>query len=95
MGRPVETVPALRLSGEIDLANVDDLRDALQDHLAATEGTVTVDCSDLTFIDSSGVSALAAAWKKAGVDQRELRLANVSPPVRRVLELCGLAPVID
>ncbi|KGM13418.1 sulfate transporter [Cellulomonas bogoriensis 69B4 = DSM 16987] len=61
----------LVLAGEIDLAVHDDLTSALED--AARSGrTVDVECSQVTFMDSSGLSALM--W-----------LSNVAaePPVLR------------
>ena len=52
-----------------------------------------VDLAALTFIDSSGISALIEMRRRLAVDGRELRLENVSPPAAHVFELTGLTDI--
>jgi anti-anti-sigma factor len=84
----LETPRTLRLAGELDLNDAD----ALAGRLAVEgegPGDLTLDVSQLTFIDSTGLRALLrAADSLAG--RGNLVLRSPSPAVRRVLELMGL-----
>lgn len=80
--------------GEIDLATSSQLREILITAVSnCRTGRVTVDCSEITFIDSTGVSALVAARNAAREQKREVVLVNQSQRLRSVLELCGLSSV--
>lgn len=74
----------LRLSGELDLATVEELRQAL----AASAGQrVVVDTTELGFIDSTGLGALVLARDERGPD----RFALVpGPATERILSVTGL-----
>lgn len=53
-----------------------------------------VDLTNVGFLDTVGVAALAAAWKVASRHDTELCLAAARPNITRVLHLTGLAKVI-
>ena len=73
------------LSGELDLARVDELLASLQP-LLDEPGDLTIDLSDLTFMDSSGLQALL----KIEHDMRgTLRLSAPRPAVLRIFEMTG------
>ncbi|MET8213185.1 STAS domain-containing protein [Streptomyces sp. NPDC005373] len=78
------------VAGDLDLYSVptvrDTLRDALSDH-----GRVVVDCSRLSFIDCTGLSALLAAARAAKAKGAELRLCAVSHALARLLRLSHTA----
>lgn len=82
------------VSGELDLAVVDDLQAALARPEAQAENLV-LDLRRVTFIDSSGLSVIVASHQR-------LRAANgrfavvVSRPsaVHRLFELCGLTETL-
>ena len=58
-GQPPGAV--LRCSGEIDLSNVDFLRQALDSSIHLRVPEVEVDLREVTFLDSSGIEVLVAA----------------------------------
>jgi anti-sigma B factor antagonist len=78
------------LSGEIDMSNVDDLRDEIG--LVARAGTrcVVFDLSSLDFIDSSGLSLLVTVANDVGA----ARLRGPSLIVRRLVDLTGLGQIL-
>ena len=74
------------LVGEIDVEVKDHLFDALQE--AARHGApVEVDCSGVTFIDSTGISGLA--WL-ANLASEPPRLVAVPPVMYELLQLTGM-----
>jgi anti-anti-sigma factor len=81
----VSSVPGresvFRLRGELDIATAPILEQAV----AGAEGPITLDCSELQFIDSSGLHVLVRLNRNGG-----LTLRNVAPNMRHILELTGL-----
>jgi anti-anti-sigma factor len=78
----------VRVVGEVDLSNRDQLRRVVLSRAAVTP-RVTLDLRDLTFADVgtlSGLRAVAAGLPEDGW----LALAHASAVVRRTLDICGL-----
>jgi anti-anti-sigma factor len=87
-----DRVEIVILSGEHDLGTVPQVREALG--AAATDGkAIVVDLSAATFVDSSILGALLEARRTALDAGRGFAVAcsGESEPVRRVLEVTGLA----
>lgn len=80
----------MALGGEIDLEVAPKLRAALESR-AGVE--LVVDLADVTFVDSTGFSALANVLSQRRAADQDLPLRAPSPPVRRLLELSGLDQV--
>lgn len=80
----------MHIVGEIDLATAPRLRSHLDDVMADADGAILLDLAEVTFLDSTGVHAIATAFAELDGQDRELRVVNVSAPVRRVFELCGI-----
>ena len=85
------------ISGEIDLAVADDLRATLTKGVDSSTALV-IDMSEVTFIDSTGISALVAAARRARERGGWIRLAGPQRSPRRVLTIAGvdsLLPIYD
>jgi len=80
------------LSGEIDLERSPAARKTLLDTLARKQALV-VDLGGVTYIDSSGIASLVEAYQKARTSNLGFTLAEVGPPVMRVLSLARLDKV--
>jgi anti-anti-sigma factor len=92
MGLTIERVanpPGFRLIGEIDVSNAETLDGDLRGWSAHED--MTLDLSDLGFIDSSGVRILVDAIVRLRGSNRRMILIGPSPPVERVFEILGLA----
>ena len=74
------------LSGEIDLAVVDDLRTALLAGAALSDDDLEVDCAGVTFLSVSGVEMLVSVAHAMG-SERRLVVRNPPPAFRRVLSI--------
>ena len=83
-----EDGPGARLRGELDLAAYDVAAAALEP-LFRPGGDVTLDLSELTFVDSSGIRLLIRLRQAIGDDGR-LVLRSPQPHVARVLGVAGL-----
>ena len=81
----------LVLSGELDVVSAPALEQHLNEALSSPDAHVTLDLSDLQFVDSAGVSVLIKAKKDAESHGRTLVLARPTEQVHRVFALVGLA----
>jgi anti-anti-sigma factor len=86
-----ETGPraVLRLSGEVDLAVEEQMRDALDTLLESDAPTLLIDLSGLVYMDSTGVQRLLAAQVGAEDAGRRLEV-RLGDAARRILLLCGV-----
>jgi anti-sigma B factor antagonist len=82
----------LVVRGEIDLANADEFRHRIECFVDEGRTASLVDLSGVSFIDSSGIAALAAARGHAEEAGTGFVLVAPSRSVRMVLELTGLWP---
>jgi anti-sigma B factor antagonist len=75
------------LAGELDLATASRVDQSLDTLQRADGQAVVVDCSELTFCDSTGLAALER--------HRPLVLRAPHPTVLRLLELTGLTELVE
>ena len=85
----------VELGGEVDLACVCELRERLDTATGTSLGDVTINLSDVSFLDSTGLKVLLAAHHQLTATQRCLTVLSPSRPVYRVIELSGLLDVLD
>ena len=86
----IEGNAQVMVSGDLDMATSPQFVSAVES-LAGTEvERVVVDLSRVTFMDSSGVSALCLAKAKLDVDGTVLVLRDVPTVVDAVLRMCEL-----
>jgi anti-sigma B factor antagonist len=78
------------LEGEIDSY----VAPAFDKALHEFSGSLTLDCSAVTFLDSSGLSVLVRHYQQRCEEGDCLRLVEVSRPVRRVLEITQLLKLL-
>lgn len=84
--------PELTLTGRLDAQNARELRDALSEHVAHP-GHLTVDLSDVPFMDSSALAALVSTLKVLRREGRSLRITRASDAVHELLSLTMLGGV--
>ena len=81
------------LTGEIDLSTARRVREALIAISNSGETNVVVDMTNVTFMDSTGLSALVGPLKRFRSMNGEIVLRSPSKGVRKVLEITGLTRV--
>jgi anti-anti-sigma factor len=86
------TRTVVTLTGDLDLATVTTLRDVLQQVDGAD---LVVDCTDLRFLDSTGISLFVSIHTDRERAGRTMILRNVAGIPRRALELCGLLETLE
>ncbi|MFD9128190.1 STAS domain-containing protein [Kitasatospora sp. NPDC059571] len=85
----------LRPVGELDHDSADPMREALAEALREPSATVVVDCSGLSFCDSTGLNLLLRTRLAAESAGSRMVLAEPSPMVARMLEITGAGGVFE
>lgn len=75
-----------RLVGELDMANTDAVQARLQEELERS-GALTLDTTDLTFMDSQGLRMLIQLGEQAQKQGSTIKVANCTKQVRRLLHM--------
>ena len=68
----------IALSGELDVVSAPELEQCLNDVLAEPQARVTLDLSELAFVDSAGMSVLIKAKQDAESNGRTLVLGRAT-----------------
>jgi anti-sigma B factor antagonist len=77
---------SVRITGRLDAAESEKAGAAL----ASLQGPLTLDCSDLSYISSAGLSVILVTFKRLHAQGQTLRLVNLQPNVRNVFTYAGL-----
>ena len=83
------------LSGDLDYSSESHTRAVLAEAIARDTGEVVADGRAVTFVDSSGLRALLGAHSELAAAGRHFRIENPSSAMRRVIEISGLADLVD
>jgi anti-sigma B factor antagonist len=87
-------VATIKASGEIDLATVESLREAMISVLAPDIKTVVFDLDDIDHIDSTGLGVLAGAHRQMTSRSGQLIIRCSQPRILRLLQITQLDRVI-
>lgn len=81
----------IRLSGDLDLAGVKQVRPAIDAALSSHPGRVILDASALEYVDSSGIALMVLVTRMA----QEVQVRHPAPVVRQLIELTGLSEILQ
>jgi anti-sigma B factor antagonist len=74
---------------------VADLNTAFDQLVIRGEQNYVIDLNLVTFMDSSGLAALARMYKRIRIGKGDVRLCCIQPDMRRILELTRFDRVFD
>ena len=80
---------SIRVKGELDMAATPTITESIGG--AKGNGTIILDLSGVTFLDSSAIGALVASGREVDEAGGRLQIGPRSDIVTRVLEITGLA----
>ena len=87
------TVPVLRLIGEVDISTVDALRRRIQEQFDGGATSLAFDLTQVSFIDSTGLGALMGAKRRAVERDGEVYLLEPSGVLQRLLSVLAMEPM--
>jgi len=87
----------VRACGEVDLYTVPDFDNALREAVDQGNSTVIVDLSQISYLDSSGLSSLISAYRRlsGGGGTMFVVASEINPSVRRALEITRLDLLVN
>jgi anti-anti-sigma factor len=80
----------VRISGELDLSNVDQMRRVIDPIVAEAPARLIFELNELQFMDSSAITVFLQAAARAG----RVELHDAGPTVRRIVEATGLTDIL-
>ena len=80
--------------GALEADNVGPFRESMAD-LLESNSRVLIDMSNITFLDSSGLGALVAIWRRLSSRKGEIKLCSIPPSVRTVFEITRMHRVFE
>jgi anti-anti-sigma factor len=92
---PEGGVIVVRAIGEIDLATVNLLDDALEQATARAPEAVHLDLSRVSYFGSEGIHSLLRAWGRARKKSIEFKVSRSTATIRKVLDIVGVGFAVD
>lgn len=83
------------VSGEIDIYTAPDLKSNLLPLTKEKGKEVTVDLSNVNYMDSTGIGVFISALKSTKENESSLELVNLQATVLRLFEITGLNEIMD
>ncbi|HBU11879.1 MAG TPA: anti-anti sigma factor [Clostridiales bacterium] len=90
-----EHVLELKVKGDIDVNTVRQLKKELEEHIERSPMRIVIDCSDLNYIDSTGLGTLVSALKKVQVYGGTIKVEALKPYLIKIFEVTGLADLFE
>jgi anti-sigma B factor antagonist len=87
----VEEGGVVKVQGRLDAAESDRALATLE----KLPGPLTLDCAQLEYISSAGISVIMQTWKRLNTQGSALRMVGMTPRVRNVFAYAGLDKVLD
>jgi anti-anti-sigma factor len=91
---PTGDAAVVELAGEIDMNNAGEIGEELVRALH-THGSLTVDLSHVSFLDSSAIAMMVRVHKYAGLWRRTITWRGARDNARRVIEITGVDQFLD
>lgn len=89
-----ESLSAILLSGELDMATAPQLQQTINTLLAGGNIRILIDLYELAFCDSAGLNTFVQGAKQCATRGGWLRLTRAQGHVARVMELSGVGEVL-
>lgn len=89
-----DEVKIVKLSGRLVISEAKQARQQIFELIDSGTRKIIVDLGDVNFMDSTGLSVLASAFKAMQQKNGKLVIADVTPPVQSLFELTRLHQVL-
>ncbi len=93
--RDADMVAVLSLSGRLDLANGNKLKDEIKTVLDSGKNAVHLCMKDLEFVNSSGLGAMVSIMKEIRLRRGRLTLSDMADYVREVFDITQLSHIFE
>jgi anti-anti-sigma factor len=88
-------IKVIQPAGILDSTNGNRLRRDVNDAIESGAAAILIDCQDVLFMDSSGLSALIMILKAVREANRKLSLCSINDQLRMLFELTSMESVFE
>jgi len=93
--RDDKMVAILSLSGRLDLANGNKLKDDIKEILSSDRTSIHLNLKELEFVNSSGLGAMVSVMKEIRLHRGRLTLSDMADYVREVFDITQLSHIFE
>ena len=83
-----------KLSGEVDISNAHLFKKQLEAALAEKKQNITIDLSELSYIDSTGLGVIIGAYGSIKKDGYSIKVTNPKENVKKLINISGLDKIL-
>ena len=83
-----------KLVGEVDISNAHLFKKQLESALAEKRQNISVDLSNLTYIDSTGLGVIIGAYGSIKKEGYSIKVTNPRDNVKKLLNISGLDTIL-
>ncbi len=84
-----------RLEGDLDLNSVNEFKRLMDEAIGEHKTDVSIDCSLLRYIDSTGLGVLVSILKKVKEYDGKMRIVELQPYLFKIFDVTGLTNVFE
>ncbi len=81
---------SIELIGDVDIQTSGRLKEELNQLLDQQECNINIDCSNLSYIDSTGLGVLIGVLKRVKKNENEILISNAQQNILKLLKITGL-----
>jgi anti-sigma B factor antagonist len=81
------------LTGEVDIYTSQELKEKLYSIVESMQTNLRLDCSELNYIDSTGLGILVGTLKKARQNNKQIIISNLKENIKKLFIITGLDKV--
>ncbi len=82
----IDRIGKLLIKGRLDASNANELKEKFNTYIEEVANFV-FDCSELEFVDSTGLGAIISCTKRASVNNGDIYIANLQDKPRMLFEV--------
>ena len=83
------------IRGEIDIYSIEKFRDTIEERIKTQAPEIILDCSELSYMDSTGMGVLIELRNKTKELGQKIIMMNPRPNIRKLLALTGVDKIIE
>ena len=80
----------INMNGELDVAGADKVKEHLNGLKKKKPIDIKIDCTDLEYIDSTGLGVLIGVLKRLKVNEKDIYILNPRKNVKKIFDITGL-----
>ncbi|QEK10889.1 STAS domain-containing protein [Crassaminicella thermophila] len=85
-----ENIWLMDIIGEVDIYTANELKETLRKMLDEHVDNIKINCSELTYIDSTGLGVLIGALKRLKKENKNIIIVNPKQNISKLLKITGL-----